>query len=523
MRVKKTYLILIAIFMFFFSCFEVYASDLKNLKIEQAKLTFLKDEDLSSLVLFSEYDIHYDRKLYYNSTVRKLISDLSVAEKHIEQSNVAVSYYEYRNTLKDMQKNDFYYMLTAYKLSDIGFFSLAHNTMMKVEDKEIWNVHSDFIRKHRFPTVKLKTPEEVFLAGILSDIIYNNLSEESIQKLEEEKKVTINNDYVNYIKAKAFYSEKKYKQALLYINDAIKQNQNNIIYKKFKAQILNASGNEKEAIKILNQVKKQNLVFVDVQKNFDKIKYNALSKIEKNPTKQKFYLAYYFYLNQDYQRAIKELNLLILKGENNKAPELLGNIYKILEKYDEAKTLYKKCLLKNEKAAFAHKGLGDLYLIEKKYSEALSEYLLANKYQKNNIETLVAITVIYQKLKDNKNTQKYLSKANNVNANHYKVLYLNSKIRQDKGKQYLKTSISKNPLFPAGWLDLAQDALELKDLTSAEEYINTAAFITKNDARYFYYKSILNTEKRDYKTANEDIKRAKEIILNKKEVFNEQL
>ena len=63
---------------------------------------------------------------------------------------------------------------------------------------------------------------------------------------------------------------------------------------------------------------------------------------------------------------------------------------------------------------------------------------------------------------------------------------------------------------------MSRDALDLNDTKAAEEYINTAAFITKNSPRYFYYKSLLNTANKNYDTALSDINRAKQIMTEKK-------
>ena len=110
-----------------------YCANITNIQKEQAALsTSLKDADLNTLIKSSEFDLYYDMKLYYNPTVRELINKINKAEQHFEKSNVAVSYYEYKHILQDMQPNDFYYMFLAYKLSQFGFFSLAHEAMSKI-------------------------------------------------------------------------------------------------------------------------------------------------------------------------------------------------------------------------------------------------------------------------------------------------------------------------------------------------------------------------------------------------------
>lgn len=488
------------------------SADLSEIQAKQKELSYLRHSDLKELVFFSGYDVYYDRKLQYNSKIRQLIKDFQSAEKHAEQSNVSVSYYEFRNILNKMESNDFYYMTAAYRLSQLGFFSLAYLAMSKVQNREIWGEHITAIRKLYFPDIFLKTQEEVFLAGLYTDIVYNNLTDESLEKLEKSGNAIVKSDYANYLRARAYYEQKNYKEALSEINRAISANSDNLNYKKFKAEILTADGRTKEASSLLNQLLSEENPFVMLVKEIDKIKYYSLSESTKDELLQKYYLAYYFYLNRDYSRAISELNMLLLKGEYKNSPKLLGKIYLLSGDFKSAKKLYDKVISNDKKAYYAHKGLGDILLYQDKYKDALAEYKIAEKGMGRDVETLIALCVTSFKTKDYKQAYKYLSKVQKLDADNYKVLYLSSQIQKDFGKQNLLKSLSKNVFYPEGWLDMSRDALDLSDTKSAEEYINTAAYITKNSPRYFYYKSLLNTANKNYGTALTDINRAKEII-----------
>ena len=70
---------------------------------------------------------------------------------------------------------------------------------------------------------------------------------------------------------------------------------------------------------------------------------------------------------------------------------------------------------------------------------------------------------------------------------------------------------------------MAQTSLQNNDLKNAEQYINAAAFITKRSPRYFYYKSILNTQKGNIETAQTDIERAAALAVEKGKVPHEQI
>lgn len=514
-RVILTFSVIFSILVYCETC--VFAANKNEIIQEQTNLSKqLKDTNLDSLIYFSEFDFYYDDKLYFNPEMSQLIEDLSTAESHFKKSNVVVSYQEYKSILKTMKPNDFYYMLLAYKFSQLGFFSLSHEAMSKVEDREIWQTHTTSIRNYCFPKVSLKIPEEVFFAELLADIVYNNMTDESLQKLEKSEKVLLNSDYASYIRSKAYFTEKKYKKALTEINKAIEQNPNNVNYLNFKAEILGVLNKISEAIKTLNTINKDEVIFVETHKNIEKIKSYALSFTSKSEAEKKYNLAYYFYLNKDYQRAINELNTLILKGETSKSPELLGYIYKINGNFEDAEKLYDKYIAKNKKNSFAHKGKGDILLKSDNYPKALEEYKYAYKYNKNDIETLIALTVASYKTGNTEDSLKYLKKAQKININNFKVLYLSSKLTQDKGKQNLKLSLQYNPFYSEGWLDLAESALKTNDTDSAEAYINTAAFISKDSPRYFYYKSILNLQKGQLTAAENDINQAK-LLTKKKE------
>ncbi|MGN0005656.1 MAG: hypothetical protein ACI37Z_06775, partial [Candidatus Gastranaerophilaceae bacterium] len=239
MLIKKSIIVFILILLSFcYSLNSVYSEDLNSLQKMQNELAVLKSSELSSLVFFSEYDFVYDTKLYYNPSTRDLIEKLSIAEKHCENANVAVAYYEYKKIIDTMSPNDFYYMLIAYNLTQRGFFSLAHNAMNKVEDKEIWASHIEAIRKYAFPYVNLKVTEEVFFAELLSDIVYNNMTNESLARLSKSESSLANSDYGCYLKSKAYFAEKKEKEALSEINKALAKNPQNMLYLRFKAEIL---------------------------------------------------------------------------------------------------------------------------------------------------------------------------------------------------------------------------------------------------------------------------------------------
>lgn len=525
--IKKTYRLILTIILILFSFLSptvvLAENSLIELFQERTKLSFLADSDVDMLVFYSEYDYSKDTKINYNISAKQLMEKFNHIEELYSQANVSVAYFDSRKILREMKPNDFYYMMFAYKLAGMGFFSLAQEAVSKVKDLEIWVSHIESIKRNMMPAISLTVTEEIFMSELISNIKYKNLTEESINRLQKSDKTLYNSDYALYIRALAYFTEKKYKKALSEIEKAIFKNPDNINYIKSKSEILNADGAVKEALKTIDDIYEKDLIFIETEKSIDKIKYYILSQSGKNENENKYNLAYYFYLNKDYQRAIKELSVLVAKGEMKKSPQLLGKIYLLTGKTENAEKLYEKCILKNKRCAFAYKGQGDILLSKKEYEKALEKYKIAYKYNKKDYDILVALIVSAIKTDNKTDKYKYIVKLKKSAPKNFKTLYLCSKITGDTDNHLLKSALKRNPFYPDGWLDLAQIAYNNDRIEEMERYVNTTAFLTKNNPRYFYYKSLVNSSKNDIQTALADIKQAKKLSEKKEYDINEQL
>lgn len=512
----KLFLTVLIILLSAFTPLNSYAdSPLINLYKERNELSYLAKPDIASLVFYSDFDFSAGEQLYYNKDIKDLLKKIENANELYSQSNVSASYYECRRILREMKPNDFYYMYLAYKFTQMGFYSLSKEAFSKVSDNEIWASHTENIKTNLIPLFELRLPEEIFMSELLCDIKFNNLTEESVKKLIKSDKSLSNSDYGSYIKAVAYYTEKNHKKALSEIEKALSKNPDNIEYIKCKAEILIALENRREALKTLDLIDKSNIIFTETIRSVDKIKYYILSSSGKNENEDKYNLAYYFYLNKDYPRAVKELTALVSKGELKKPAELLGKIYFITGKAESAEKLYEKCITKNKKVPFAYKGLGDILLSQKNYGQAYEKYKTAYRYDKKNPEILTALVVTAAKTNAAEEKYKYLLKLKKIAPTNFRTLYLCSKLTGDKDNHVLKSALKYNPFYPEGWLDLTEYEYRKDNLKMAEEYVNTAAFVTTDNPRYFYYKSLVNSSKNDITTALEDIKHSKEFAKQK--------
>lgn len=507
-----------------------FAEDIEN-RVDDSSFasTFLKDRsqgftelssrDINELLLYNEFDSYTDTNLEYNSAVKELINSLMSVQKLYNQGNVAVAYSEYKKIIGEMTPNDFYYMITAYQLANQGFFSLADIAASKVNDKNIWGNHINSLKKHLVSNTEFTAEEEIFLAQIHTDIVYNNLTEECRSKIAESSKKIKNSDYAAYLEALAYSTQKDYKKALDEIEKAVSLNPSNITYTNFKAETEKNLYKNKDALKTLKKAHTDDVVLAGTKKETEKRKYYILSDTEKKEPVRKYDLAYYFYLNKDYARAINELTLLISRGDTEKAPALLGHIYTLTGKTESAKKVYEKQISKKKNSASAYVGLGNIAAIERNYGLALKYYEQAYKYDSKDPQILVGLAALNKNRNNPKEAEKFAQKALKEAPEFYKTTYINSVFAKNEREAvgYLKKTAGLNPLFAETWLDLAQKAYDASDITEAERYVNNAAFLTKESYRYFYLKYTVEL-RRFGNTENSatDIKRARKLYSEKR-------
>ena len=93
------------------------------------------------------------------------------------------------------------------------------------------------------------------MADAYANIVYNNLAIETTSELLNNIELT-ESDYKNYLISLGYYKSNNLPQALKYINNAIIINDNNVNYKVLKAKILADSKRLKQALKVLDEIKK---------------------------------------------------------------------------------------------------------------------------------------------------------------------------------------------------------------------------------------------------------------------------
>lgn len=477
----------------------------------------LNDSNIHDLIFSSAQSFAINKDTKNDSLA--ILKQFFESMERFTQSNVTVAYKSFNSIIEDSPQNDFCYMFMAYKLTDIGFFSLADLAMSKVQDKQVWQKYIDSIKKYYFPEYKLNSEDEMFFANVYTSINYNNLTRESISDVMKKDKIIRRSDYANYLVANALYIDKDYTKALAFVNRAISIDSNNIYYLKLKARILCDQEKYDDALVVIRSLDSKNILYSESLNEVNQIKYLILSKAEKNPLKAKYYLACYFYVNKDYPKALKELSLIIPKNKLPEASNLAGDIYFSNKEYDKSLENYEKTIKINKHYAPSYKGIANLYVLKKDYTNAQKYYLKAHKYDSNDADTLVDLSLICLVTKDVKGAKEYCDKAFSANPDFYKAYYLQAKIKPERAVLSLKKASESNPFYSNSWLDLADNALLEHNVDAAQTYVDSVKFLDENNFRYYYYVGLIAKMNRDSETASKNFTKSIDLFSAKNEQF----
>ena len=211
-------------------------------------------------------------------TKNDLYNQYKIALDKFIHSNVKSSYSDFKILIENTTPKDFMYMSLAEKMADIGFFDLVELSLSKVDDKDLSYFLSEDITRFYFPAVMLSKADELYLAEMYSNIIYNDQSEEVVEELVKDQNLLNKYDYANYIVALGYYKSNNFKEAEKYINTAISMNSKNINYKKLKSEILAETAKPKSVLKLVDDIKSQLIFTKSFSQRIKSIEEYALYK-----------------------------------------------------------------------------------------------------------------------------------------------------------------------------------------------------------------------------------------------------
>ena len=234
------------------------------------------------------------------------LDGIQKATARYTQTNVVAAYKDFSKIINSIEgNNDFLYITLAQRLYNLGFFTLGQNALININDKELWKNSIASIKQIYVPTVTLTPDEEIYLAKLQTEILYNNSEKEKVKELESNEKLLKKSDYANYILSIGYFENKNYNKALNAINKAIAKAPNCLNYLRFKEKIYANTGDYKSALKIIKKLENDKVISNFYKSYIYVDKLYILMKMTKKDM-SKYYSAKLLFQNGDYQKAVKD-------------------------------------------------------------------------------------------------------------------------------------------------------------------------------------------------------------------------
>lgn len=444
-------------------------------------------------------------------------STLVNATDKFVQCNIRASWEDFKSLINNSPDNDFMYISFANKMADLGLFDLADLAASKTKDKEISGISIDAMKRFYYPRRKMKMDTELNLAEAYSNILFNNQSSEATNDLIQNETNLANYDYANYVMALGSYQSSVLPRAAKYINIAMLQNPSNLNYQKLKAQILAQNGEGTEALKIVDNLKKQNLYSYEYERKIKSLEQFILYKTQKAQGEKDYHLGYYYYLENDPSKAIRTLQAaLSSKKKANKGMiyALMSEVYLSMNEFEKAADTAKKAYKINMNNPKALITLGDLSYMNKNYKQALSYYKKAAGQDKKSYVPLVKEAQAYQKLSNTKKATEIYTKVLKTHSDSWEAYYNVALLDKDKEVTYLKKALAVNPLYKDAWIQLAKSDIDKGNYEIAQKYLANAFYIDENDFRYYYYQGLIDCNSGDFNKAKYDFKKSLKLNAN---------
>lgn len=437
------------------------------------------------------------------------------------QANIRASWDDFKKLINSADNDDFMYISYANKMADLGFFDLATLASSKIKDNDIAGLSMDAMKRFYFPRRKLKSDDEMVLAEAYSNILYNNQSSEATNELLKNEALLSNSDYANYLVALGSYKSNMFKRAAKYINIAIIQNPSNLNYQVLKAKILAENDEPIEAMKTVENLKKQNLYSYEYERKIKSLEQFVLYKTKKNEWEKDYHLGYYYYFEDDDSKAIRSLQSALSskkRANTGMIYALMSQVYLDMNEFEKAADTAKKAYKLDKNSPKALITLGDLSYRDKNYKQALDYYKKAANQDKKSYIPLVKEAQAYQQLANTKKAEEIYTKVLKTHSDsweaYYNVALLDKPVDKEKSVIYLKKTLAVNPLYENAWIELAKTEIDKGNYDIAAKYLSNAFYIDENDFRYYYYQGLVNANSGDFTQAQYNFKKSLKLNAN---------
>jgi len=427
------------------------------------------------------------------------------AENRFAQSNVKASYDDFNDLIQRASHDDYVFLVYAIKMAEYGFFDLSDDLIKKLDSNGFTASYIKDIKKYYYPSSMVSQRDLIYLADAYSNIVYNNMAIETTSELLNSTQAS-ESDYKNYLIALGYYKSNNLAQALKYINNAIVENDTNVNYLSLKAKILADSNKPKQALKVLEKIKKTEFLTLDFQKKIRAVEEYILYKTAKDEPLKDYHLAYYYHLQEKSLLATKVLQSSVLQAKQYSPLifSLLGKIYYDNDEAQKGEEFASRAFREDKNNYLAAITLADLSYDDRKFEDALKYYQRAKKLTKD-AEPSIGLAKTYLALEKDKKSQKLYEKLLKKYNNNEELLVDSLQVFPHKADYYLPRvaaiDISNNDI----WLGLANLAIRDKNFNMATAYLNNSYYIDSNNFKYYYYLSLVLRAKGDIELANQSL------------------
>lgn len=424
------------------------------------------------------------------------------AENRFLQGNIKASHDDFADLISRAVHDDYVFLSYGVKMAEYGFFDLSDELIRKLDNNLYTKNYVKDIRNFFYPSGMVNPSDIISLSDAYASIVYNNLAIETTSELLNSTKFA-ESDYKNYLIALGYYKSNNLNQALKYINNAIVENDTNVNYKVLKAKILADSNKSKQALKVVNEIKKTEFLTVDFQQRIKAVEEYVEYKAAKDEPLKDYHLSYYYHLQEKSLLATKVLQSSILQAKQY-APRifaLLGRIYYENDEPLKAQEFAQRAFKEDNRNYLANLTLADLSFDARKYEDSLKYYRVAKKLSKDTAPS-VGIAKSYLALEKDKKSKKLYEKLLKKHANDEDLLIGSLKVFPQRADDYLARVASVDITNNEIWLGLANLAIKDENYTMAETFLNNSYYIDENNFKYYYYLSQVLRAKGDYERSD---------------------